>query len=112
MMLGQVLRFIKDVCLCVNFEAGVGQSKSSRDLADTDDWRPSIVRRPQRLFPEFGAKRYAVFVQDVAQPLSHTGRASQQSHFPSCRMRLPDSLGHIFRAAVKFFDRLSLYKER
>ncbi|PYS51071.1 MAG: hypothetical protein DMG13_19640 [Acidobacteria bacterium] len=75
MLLWQVFRFVEDVRLGIDLETGIRQSKPRRDLADTHDGRQGIIRRPQRLFPKFGAERNTIFVQDVAQPFGHPERA-------------------------------------
>ena len=106
-----MFRFVKDIRFRVNLETRIWQPKSSGDLTDTDDRRQSVIGGLQRLFPEFRAERNTIFVQDVAQSLGHADGASEKNHFPTCAMRLPNNLSHVFDTAVKSFDRLSPYKK-
>ena len=115
MLLREVLGFIEDVRLCVDFQTRIRKPQPGRNFADTDDRYAAIIstcHRLHRLLTELTTERDSVLVKDVAQTFRHAEGTTQENNITASLMRLTNGGCHLFDPAMKPFGRLSSDKER
>src|SRR5205807_2636644 len=101
----------EDIGLGVDLKTGVRQTQARRYFADPDDRHRRIFGGLQRRLAKFTAERNAILMQNVAQTLGHSHRASQQNHFTPFEMSFAGGGRHFFDAAVEFLTGLGSYKK-